>query len=64
MNINAKDWKGVTKIHLVSGVLSSALLSAKIVQKATLKVCKGAPHGMCTTHKNQVNEDLLAFFKT
>src|SRR5881227_2575473 len=42
----------------------SAPLSAKIIKNATLKVYKGAPHGMCTTHKHQVNEDLLAFFKT
>jgi len=42
---------------------ASALLSSKIVQKATLKVYKGAPHGMCTTHKDQVNEELLAFIK-
>jgi len=41
----------------------SALLSAKIVKKATLKVYKGAPHGLCTTHKDQVNQDLLAFIK-
>jgi len=39
----------------------SALLSAKIVKGAKLKVYPGASHGMCTTHKNQVNEDLLAF---
>ena len=38
-------------------------LQAKLVKGATLKVYKGAPHGLCTTHKNQVNEDLLAFFK-
>jgi non-heme chloroperoxidase len=42
----------------------SAVLSAKIIKDATLKVYKGAPHGMCTTLKNQVNADLLAFFKT
>ena len=42
---------------------ASAMLSSKIVKKATLKVYKGAPHGMCTTHKDQVNEDLLEFFK-
>jgi non-heme chloroperoxidase len=30
---------------------------------AVLKVYKGAPHGMCTTLKDQVNEQLLAFFK-
>jgi non-heme chloroperoxidase len=42
---------------------ASALLSSKIVKDATLKVYKGAPHGMCTTLKDRVNEDLLAFFK-
>src|SRR5674476_345969 len=41
----------------------SARLSSKIVKGAILKVYKGAPHGMCTTLKDQVNEDLLAFFK-
>jgi non-heme chloroperoxidase len=30
---------------------------------ATLKVYKGAPHGMCTTLKDEVNADLLAFLK-
>jgi non-heme chloroperoxidase len=44
-------------------IADSALLSAKIVKNATLKVYKGAPHGLCTTRKDQVNEDLLAFFK-
>jgi non-heme chloroperoxidase len=42
---------------------AAALLSSKIVKNATLKVYKGAPHGMCTTLKNEVNEDLLAFIK-
>lgn len=42
---------------------ASALLTTKIVNGSTLKVYKGAPHGMCTTHKDQVNEDLLAFLK-
>ena len=42
---------------------ASAMLSSKIVKNATLKVYKGAPHGMCTTHKQQVNEELLAFIK-
>lgn len=40
---------------------ASAMLSSKLVKDATLKVYKGAPHGMCTTHKNEVNADLLAF---
>ncbi len=44
-------------------IADSALLSAKIVKKATLKVYNGAPHGMCTTLKDQINEDLLAFIK-
>jgi non-heme chloroperoxidase len=44
-------------------IADSALLSAKIVKGATLKVYKGASHGMCTTQKDQVNEDLLAFIK-
>ena len=41
----------------------SALLSAKIVKESTLKVIPGAPHGMVSTLKNQINEELLAFFK-
>ena len=42
---------------------ASALLSSKLVKGATLKVYQGAPHGMCSTHKDQVNADLLAFLK-
>jgi non-heme chloroperoxidase len=42
---------------------ASALLSSKLVKGATLKVYPGAPHGLCTTHKDQVNDDLLAFFE-
>jgi non-heme chloroperoxidase len=34
-----------------------------MIQNATLKVYEGAPHGMCTTLKNRVNADLLAFLK-
>jgi non-heme chloroperoxidase len=41
----------------------SGLLQSKLVRGATLKVYKGAPHGLCTTHKDQVNADLLAFLK-
>ncbi|WP_088344087.1 MULTISPECIES: alpha/beta hydrolase [Rhodomicrobium] len=44
-------------------IAASALLSSKIVKNATLKIYKGAPHGMCTTHKHEVNADLLAFLK-
>jgi non-heme chloroperoxidase len=45
-------------------IADSALLSAKLVKNSTLKVYKGAPHGMCTTHKEQVNNDLLEFIKS
>jgi non-heme chloroperoxidase len=44
-------------------IADAALLSAKLVKGATLKVYKGAPHGLCSTHKDQVNADLLAFLK-
>jgi non-heme chloroperoxidase len=42
---------------------ASAMLSSKLVKGATLKVYPGLPHGMCSTHKDQINEDLLAFCK-
>jgi non-heme chloroperoxidase len=45
-------------------IADSALLSAKLVKKATLKIYKGASHGLCSTHKDQVNADLLAFIKS
>jgi len=41
----------------------SGLLQSKLVKGATLKVYKGAPHGLCTTLKDQVSEDLFAFCK-
>ncbi len=41
----------------------TAPVSAKLVKDATLKVYPGAPHGMCTTLKDQVNSDLFAFIK-
>jgi len=37
--------------------------SSQIVKRAALKVYPGAPHGMSTTLKDQVNADVLAFFK-
>jgi non-heme chloroperoxidase len=42
---------------------ASAMLSSKLVKGATLKVYKGLPHGMATTHHDLINEDLLAFIK-
>ena len=45
-------------------IANSALLTAKLVKGATLKVYKGASHGLCTTHKDQINEELLAFIRS
>lgn len=42
----------------------SGRMSAKIVKHATLKVYPGAPHGMCTTHADEINADLLAFLQS
>jgi len=42
---------------------NAALLQAKLVKNAKLVVYKGAPHGMCTTLKEKVNEELLAFIQ-
>lgn len=42
---------------------AAALLSSKIVKGATLKVYPGAPHGMCSTLKDEINADLLSFCK-
>jgi non-heme chloroperoxidase len=44
--------------------VASAALSSKLIKNSKLVVYKGAPHGMCTTHKDRVNEELLAFFKS
>jgi non-heme chloroperoxidase len=44
-------------------IADSAMLSSKIIKGATLKVISGAPHGMCSTLKNEINAELLAFFK-
>jgi non-heme chloroperoxidase len=46
-----------------SWIAASALLLAKIVKNATLKVYPGAPHGMCTTLKNEVNEHPAGIIK-
>jgi len=42
---------------------ASAMLSSKLIKGATLKIYKGGAHGMCTTQKDEVNADLLAFIK-
>jgi non-heme chloroperoxidase len=44
-------------------IVAAGLLSSKIVKGAILKVYPGFPHGMCSTQKDIINADLLAFFK-
>ena len=43
---------------------ASAMLSSKLLRDSTLKVYPGFDHGMCSTHKDQINMDLLAFIKS
>ena len=45
-------------------IADSAMLSSKLVKGAKLVVYPGAPHGMCTTLKDKVNAELLAFFES
>lgn len=42
----------------------SAPLSVKLLRVGTLKTYQGLPHGLCTTHPEVVNPDLLAFFRS
>jgi non-heme chloroperoxidase len=44
-------------------IVAAGMLSSKIVKGAQFKIYKGAPHGMCSTLKDEINADLLAFFK-
>ncbi len=44
-------------------IAAAGPMAAKLLKKATLKVYKDFPHGMPTTHPDQINADLLAFFK-
>jgi non-heme chloroperoxidase len=45
-------------------IADSALLSVKLVRNAVLKIYPGFDHGMCQTHKDVINADLLAFFNS
>jgi len=42
---------------------AAAMLSSKIVKGATLKIYPGAPHGICSTLKEQINQELLEFLR-
>ena len=43
---------------------AAAQAAVKIAPRANLKVYPGAPHGVCSTHKDQINADLLQFLKS
>jgi non-heme chloroperoxidase len=44
-------------------IADSALLSAKLLKNGTLTIYEKYPHGMCTTHAEVINRDLLAFIR-
>jgi non-heme chloroperoxidase len=44
-------------------IADSSLKAVKLVRNAQVKVYPGAPHGMCSTLKDKINADLLAFFQ-
>ena len=44
-------------------IADSALLSIRLLKNGTLKTYAGLPHGMCTTHPDIINPDLLAFIE-
>ena len=43
---------------------ASAQRSAKMLKNSTLKIYRGAPHGLSYTHQDKLNNDLLEFFKS
>src|SRR5262249_42779028 len=45
-------------------IADSAMLSSKLLKKGTLKVYEKLPHGMCTTHAEVINADLLKFLRS
>jgi non-heme chloroperoxidase len=45
-------------------IADSALLSSKLLQNSKIKIYEKFPHGMCTTHANVVNPELLSFVKS
>ena len=45
-------------------IADSALLAIRLLQHGTLKTYPGLPHGMCTTHADLINPDLLAFIQS
>jgi non-heme chloroperoxidase len=58
-DIREATWPTLVERHEVR----SAQAAVKIAPQARLKVYPGAPHGLCSTHKDEVNADLLEFLK-
>jgi non-heme chloroperoxidase len=52
-----------SKADQIVPIAAAGPMAAKLLKKATLKVYEDYPHGMPTTHPDQINADLLAFFK-
>lgn len=44
-------------------IADAGLMSIKLLKQGSLKVYKGLPHGMCTTHPEIINPDLLKFIQ-
>ena len=66
-----KDIVTLEKIEIIHGdddqlvpINNAAKLSEKLIKNAQLKIYKGASHGLCSTHKNQINADLLSFISS
>lgn len=67
----SEDLKSISKPTLILHgdddqivpLAASSLRAAKLVRDASLKVYPGLPHGMCTTHPDTINPDVLAFIK-
>ena len=60
--ITMKD--GTQTYDQIVPIGASAMLSARIIKGAILKIYRGLPHGMCSTDKDRINADLLAFIKS
>ena len=58
------SFQGVRTAPEGTRALNYAFDRQSIIKNAKLVIYKGAPHGMCTTLKDRVNEELLAFVKT
>jgi len=59
----ALEWRARVVNMAIVPIDDSAKKSAKLSKKSALKIIPGAPHGMCTTLADQINNELLAFVK-